>query len=187
MRTKSEPVHHAGETELAPQPAPRTEWERILLPVDFSNESRVALRIAVSLAADPEDRITLLHVVQKPSWMNGLDEVPNLKTDQAVVAEAEARLESWVRQQTSPDLHIETLVRIGDVAEEIVHVADHRDCDLIVLTEDPRGRFAGALFGSVSAAVRRNAKCSVVTIGPVKRERIPARAAGAPAMKAATR
>ena len=40
------------------------------MPVDFSKHSREALKLAVSLAADPEDRITLLHIVAPESVLH---------------------------------------------------------------------------------------------------------------------
>jgi nucleotide-binding universal stress UspA family protein len=60
-----------AERELAAsRPAPKTQWERILVPIDFSEASREALKLAVMLAADPEDRITLVHVVEEDFWLH---------------------------------------------------------------------------------------------------------------------
>ena len=65
-----------AERELAAsRPTTKTQWERILVPIDFSDNSREALKLAVTLAADPEDRITLLHMVEVESWLQRGNEV----------------------------------------------------------------------------------------------------------------
>ena len=57
-----------AERELAAsRPSPRTVWQHLLVPVDFTEGSREALKLAVSLAADPEDRITLLRTTVSTS------------------------------------------------------------------------------------------------------------------------
>ena len=165
-----------AERELAAsRPAPKTQWERILVPIDFSDNSREALKLAVTLAADPEDRITLLHVVEQDSWLQRGNEVMMTltKEDAEIQFEAERRLERWAAQEAGPDIKVETVVRTGKVSREILHVAESRDCDVIVVATEPRNWLDRLSSGSVTRQFQRNATCAVIGIRPVRRTTRP--------------
>jgi nucleotide-binding universal stress UspA family protein len=158
-----------AERELAAsRPAPKTEWERILVPIDFSENSREALKLAVSLAADPEDRITLLHVVEpEHPFQRGNEVMMTLSKGEAEIRyEAERRLERWAAQEAGPDIEIATVVRFGKVTDEILALAETRDCDIIVLATEPAGWMKRLFSGSVTAQLQRRAKCAVINIRP---------------------
>jgi nucleotide-binding universal stress UspA family protein len=69
--------------------------------------------------------------------------------------EAEAGLEG---------VPVESVVRFGDPAEEIVREADAFDADLIAVTTDDRGWF-GHLFGGVADRVFHKADVPVLMLG----------------------
>jgi len=152
----------------ASQPTPITQWERILVPIDFSDNSREALKLAVTLAADPEDRITLLHVVEAESWLQRGNAVMMTlsKSDEERKYEAERRLQRWAAQESGPDIKVETVVRTGKVHREILHVAESRDCDVIVLATQPKSWLKRTVLGSVSRQLQRKAPCAVICMRP---------------------
>ena len=158
-----------GERVLATsRPTPKTQWERLLVPVDFTEGSREALKLAVSLAADPEDRITLLHVVAPESLLHRGNAVMMTlsKSDLELQAEAETRLHRWAEQEAGPDIEVETVVRVGAIHREILRVAETRDCDVIVLATQAKNWFEGLFLGSVTKKLQRKAPCAVITIRP---------------------
>lgn len=158
-----------AERELAAsRPAPKTQWERILVPIDFSDNSREALKLAVTLAADPEDRITLLHVVEEDSWLHRGNAVMMTMSRSAaeLQCESEQRLERWAQQEAGPDIQVETVVRTGKVYREILRVAESRDCDVIVLATQPKSWLERTVLGSVSRQLERKAACAVIRIRP---------------------
>ena len=158
-----------AERELAAsRPAPKTQWERILVPIDFSENSREALKLAVSLAADPEDRITLLHVVEPEHPLQRGNEVMMTlsKGDAEIRLEAERRLERWAAQEAGPDIEVATVVRFGKVTDEILTEAESRDCDLIVLAAEPPGWLKRLFTRGVTAQLQRRAACAVINIRP---------------------
>ena len=160
----------------ATRPSPRTVWQRLLVPVDFTEGSREALKLAVSLAADPEDRITLLHVIAPESLLHRGNAVMMTlsRTDAELQAEAETRLRRWAEQEGGPDLEIETVVRTGPVHREILHVAETHSCDVIVLATQAKNWFQKLFPGSLTRRLVRTAPCAVITIRPPKsRETIP--------------
>ena len=158
-----------AERELgASRPSPWTVWQRLLVPVDFTEGSREALKLAVSLAADPEDRITLLHVIAPESVLHRGNAVMMTlsKTEAELQAEAETRLRRWADQEAGPDIKVETVVRRGPVHREILHVAETRSCDVIVLATETKNWFQRLFLGSVTRRLVRNAPCAVITIRP---------------------
>ena len=160
----------------ATRPSPRTVWQRLLVPVDFTEGSREALKLAVSLAADPEDRITLLHVIAPESLLHRGNAVMMTlsRTDAELQAEAETRLRRWAEQEAGPDIEIETVVRTGPVHREILHVAETHSCDVIVLATQAKNWFQKLFLGSLTRRLVRTAPCAVITIRPPKsRETIP--------------
>ncbi len=54
---------------------------------------------------------------------------------------------------------IKTFVRSGNVAEEIIKVAQENDADLIVMGHDRQGRLESLIKSSVAEAVERNSPC----------------------------
>ncbi len=158
-----------AERELAAsRPSPWTVWQRLLVPVDFTEGSREALKLAVSLAADPEDRITLLHVIAPESVLHRGNAVMMTlsKTEAELQAEAETRLRRWADQEAGPDIKVETVVRRGPVHREILHVAKTRSCDVIVLATEAKNWLQRLFLGSVTRRLVRNAPCGVITIRP---------------------
>lgn len=158
-----------AERELAAsRPAPKTQWERILVPIDFSVNSREALKLAVTLAADPEDRITLLHVIESEHPLQRGNEVMlTLSKNEAEIRfEAERRLERWAAQEAGPDIEVECVVRTGKVTDAILALVERRDCDLIVLATEPKSWLKRLGSRSVTAQLQRRAPCAVLNIRP---------------------
>lgn len=166
-----------AERELAAsRPSPRTVWQHLLVPVDFTEGSREALKLAVSLAADPEDRITLLHVIAaEPALRRGNAVMMTLsKSDAELQAEAETRLRRWAAQEAGPDIEVRTVVRTGHVHREILQVAESRSCDVIVLASQAKNWFQRLFLGSLTRRLARTAPCAVITIRPARpRDTIP--------------
>ena len=166
-----------AERELAAsRPSPRTVWQHLLVPVDFTEGSREALKLAVSLAADPEDRITLLHVIAPESVLHRGNAVMMTlsKSDEELQAEAETRLRRWAAQEAGPDMEVRTVVRTGRVDREILQVAETRSCDVIVLATQAKNWFQRLFLGSHTRRLARTAPCAVITIRPAKpRDAIP--------------
>ncbi len=164
----------------ASRPTPITQWKRLLVPIDFTEGSREALKLAVSLTADPEDRITLLHVVAPESFLQRGNAVMMTlsKSDAELQAEAENRLCRWAEREAGPDIEVETVVRVGAIHREILRVAETRECDVIVLATQAKNWIERLFPGSVTKKLQRKAPCALITIRPPvarRRESTPAK------------
>jgi nucleotide-binding universal stress UspA family protein len=142
--------------------------KRILVPIDFSHNSDVALQYAVELAQPLGASVHLLHVVENPlaagMWSSSVytSEVPGLQVD--VVRDAEHRLEQMIPTIAGVRYGLEHTVRIGPAAETIVDFASDELADLIVMGTHGRTGLGHALIGSVAEQVVRRAPCPVLTL-----------------------
>ncbi len=116
-------------------------FRAILHPTDFSEVSRPALVIARSLARDHRAKLVVLHVAQ-------VDVIPGTVPVTMGVTGYDEPLEEIRREMDGPDLAspVETLLRDGPAAPEILRVAEELGCDLIAMGTHGRsgvGRAAG--------------------------------------------
>lgn len=138
----------------------------ILAPVDFSAHSEFGLRAAADLARRFSADLHLVHVIDIPiiPEIYGPVAAPAVDAKRAA-AQAGERL-AELATQIAPDLEVQTQVRVGGAAHEILAAAEERGADLIVL---PTHGFSGLdrlLMGSVTEAVLRRAECPVLTLKP---------------------
>jgi universal stress protein A len=147
-------------------------WQRILVGVDFSPESDAAIRTAFTFARAFDAVITLLHVHELPTMMNGIVPGADRATDAKLLhAAAEAQLASLRGRLRESDpraleggITIETAVEGGVPAEVILERARSGAFDLVVMGTHGRTRLQRLLVGSVAEAVIRDAPCPVVTV-----------------------
>ena len=128
--------------------------KRILVPLDRSEHSEAILPIVADLARSSGASVRLMNVAGIPEQKFGdygrvvayesqeVERITYSRLD--YLREAEARLEG---------VPVESVVRFGDPADEIVHEAEVFGADLVAVTAPRRGWF-GRLFGSVAGALR---------------------------------
>lgn len=114
------------------------------------------------------DRTTLVHVVEEDFWLQRGNAVmmTMARSTEELQHDAGTRLQRWAALEAGPDIKVETVVRTGKVDREILHVAEARDCDVIVLAAEPKGWLDRLVLGSVSRQLQRKARCAVISIRP---------------------
>jgi nucleotide-binding universal stress UspA family protein len=135
-------------------------FRSIVCSVDFSPPSLAALRRALSLAAEADARLTLLHVlapVDHPmrvplGWFLQEGELR-----QRLHAALPAQAGDWCRPSE--------VVARGEVHKETLRVAQSCAADLIVMGVHGRNTLDVRLFGSNTVRVVRTADCPVLTVG----------------------
>jgi nucleotide-binding universal stress UspA family protein len=143
------------------------EIRRILCPIDFSDYSRRALDHAIAIARWYESKITAVHVFSPaPATVYG----PGPVVFEPVVLtgvdreELIAATKRFVEAESAPGIPIETIVREGNIAKEILAQAADSDADLLVIGTHGRSGFERLLLGSVTEKVLRRAACPVLTV-----------------------
>lgn len=143
----------------------RMSFANILCPVDFSEPSRRALHVAMSLARERRGAVTILHVVdvQTPT-----SEIPTLEPElyARLMAAAESALADWQADATRvcPGVAVTIAISTGHTWERIVGFARDRKPDLVVMGTHGRTGAANVPLGSVAERVTRYAPCSVLIV-----------------------
>jgi nucleotide-binding universal stress UspA family protein len=143
-------------------------WQRILVPVDFSETSQSAVRQAVDLAASFRSSLILLHVGDRAA-ADVATEFP-LGLEASLLDAERERLLKVLTPAEQAQLHPEFVIVAGSPAHEIVRCADEREVDLIVMGTHGRSGVSHMLIGSVAERVIRSAPCPVLVVrnsGPV--------------------
>ncbi len=118
--------------------------DRVLLPIDFSEQSMMMFDCALDLRALGSKRITLLHV--KPRG-------------QKLLIDEKKKLESLVDRLHDAGFDASSVIREGDPSSIILEEADSEHVDLITMASAGKGKASELLVGSVSMAViRRSSK-----------------------------
>ncbi len=130
-------------------------FQRVLIPVDFSEHSKRMLRDCMELfdGADGQE-FHFLYVWHPPAF--GFDGDP--------VAALEAQLGDVVDTfQPSGEFRVVTAVRTGHPATTIVDYAERHECDLIALATHGHTGAKRLVLGSTAENVVRYAPCHVLT------------------------
>lgn len=137
----------------------------VLCPTDFSEPSLEALKIARDLASQVGAGLLLVHVVPVlpalPNDPNYVLKIPEY--ERLLHKDADEKLSQLVREKTQGAI-ARTIVGHGDVANEIVRIAEVEKADLIVIATHGTTGWRRLIFGSVAEKVVRLARCPVLTI-----------------------
>lgn len=137
-------------------------YRNILVAVDGSKESDLALDAAIDLALGSNARLTLLHVSPRAPGSLGVT-----AAGAAVAAELPEYHEKVLHEavdKVPKNLPITTLLLDGHPAQTIVKAAREHDHDLIVIGSRGRGRASAAILGSVSHEVLHEAEVPVLVV-----------------------
>lgn len=120
---------------------------RILIPITRSPLREPALRLGAQIAARAGDPPTLLTVIR----------------DESRRAEGEAILESG-QQVLGPEIsQVQSVIRVGHAAEQILSEAEHGQYELIIIGErEKEGLVTRFVLGSTSGRVAEHAPCPVM-------------------------
>jgi nucleotide-binding universal stress UspA family protein len=154
------------------------EIKKILYATDLSKNARYAFGYAASLANRYGAGITLLHTLEDSPSSNSL--VVNIigaekwnelreKSEEKVIETIKERLEKFCADvsaelPTCPFITDEIIVKAGNPTEEVLHQANTKDFDMVVMGCHGAGALANAMLGSTSRRVLRRCKKPVLIV-----------------------
>jgi nucleotide-binding universal stress UspA family protein len=115
-------------------------FTKLLVPLEGTAQSAVALPLARTMARATGATLTLLRVVSAPE-------------DEQAIVQARANIRRIAEELAASGLIVNAVVRTGDAAEEIIEQVRARDIDLIVMRTHGRAGVARAVLGSVAERV----------------------------------
>lgn len=133
-------------------------FTRILVPIDFSAPSEVALSYGRALAHQFYASLHLIHVAENPFLRASV-------ADRRSIEDAPAR---WLQERLSDADHqrgaVINVQQSDEPAKEILEYAKSAGIDLIIMGTHGRTGLARVVLGSVAEAVVRGAPCPVLTV-----------------------
>lgn len=148
-----------------------TTIKKVLVPIDFSDYSKSALRYAVNFAKSFNAEILLIYVVEPiiypPDFSMGQIAMPTINTDWDNRAKEE--LDKLAKNEITNNGNVKTIIKTGKPFAEIIETAKEEDIDLIIIATHGHSGVEYILFGSTAEKVVRKAPCPVLTLRePIK-------------------
>ncbi|MDF1611540.1 universal stress protein [Stygiobacter electus] len=144
--------------------------KNILVPIDFSDYSKNALKYAVEFAKTFTAKLYLIYVVEPmiypADFSMGQIAIPS--TDIDIQSRAEEEFKK-LTNEIDKSLQVETIIKTGKPFVEINETALEKDIDLIIIATHGHTGVEHLLFGSTAEKVVRKAPCPVLTLRePIK-------------------
>ncbi len=141
----------------------------VLVPVDFSPPSSLAVNYGIALARKFRAKLTLLHVVESPAALIYALPVGAEKIEKQRYDRAESMLSALVGPEDEDDLDVRYLVKPGEIGEQIDLAVREHEADIVVMGTHGRGFFGRLFIGSVTQSMLRKLAVPVLTISRVSR------------------
>jgi nucleotide-binding universal stress UspA family protein len=142
------------------------EFKKVLVPVDFSENSKKILEAAGYLSGVCKAQLHAVFVVQSFDDYSGffVPHMPIAKFEEEMVQAANEKMDNFLKGHND----IESTVLVGDVADEIIQYAQDSGMDMIIMGTHGYKGLEKIMFGSVAEKVVRSSPCPVLTINPYK-------------------
>lgn len=161
----------SGELNQLSKTIPPLNLKTVLVPTDFSENSKKALIYAVRLAQRNDSSLILFHAVEllefvqqwPPDVYAGSNEA-EMRLFEDATRRCEESLLRLSRELQGSNVKIETLQRLGRPYEEIIKIARERVVDLIIIGTHGFTGLKHFLLGSTTERVVRISPCPVLVV-----------------------
>ena len=133
----------------------------ILVPLDGSGDSQKALLQACDLAKNYQANLILVYVVEKSHSLNLLDRKEYLEILRKFGNKVLIKGKQTAKNQ---GIDVTTIMKEGNISNEIVKLAKNKKCNLIIVGSKGLGATARFLLGSISNKLANNSPCSVLIV-----------------------
>ena len=143
----------------------------ILVPIDFSDYSKNALKYAAKFALQFKAKMYLVYVVEPMIYPAdfSMGQVAIPSTDIDLQKRGDEELKNLAKNYIDSSLEVETIIKTGKPFVEIHETALEKDIDLIIMATHGHTGVEHLLFGSTAEKVVRKSPCPVLTLRePIK-------------------
>ncbi|MFI5164029.1 MAG: universal stress protein [Bacteroidia bacterium] len=139
----------------------KTVKSKIVVPIDFSEQSLIALGQSYNLAREYDAEIFLLHVMED----GGLAKFLTTKNLKDMKKDIQKRLDKLAEDTFKKSkIPVETMIAKGKVYEKIIEVAEMVGALMIIMGSSSKKKIKVRFIGSNALRVVREATCPVITI-----------------------
>jgi nucleotide-binding universal stress UspA family protein len=146
-------------------------FQRVLVPVDFSNHADTALRYGRELAATWNAELDIIHILERPQYSEM--QYPQPVNEADLRAYAEDRMKALLETHSDSEVKIRSRIVAGYAADEIVSEADRLDGTLVVMPSHGLRGMERLLLGSVTERVLRRAQSPVMVLRAAGQRPVP--------------
>ena len=143
-----------------------SEIKTILIPIDFSEKSKNALKVAAKMAVRHEAKLIVAHVVHTYYLIDrGGKQVIGSQTVQETVDRTTAKLNKLkTNLQENYNLEIETRICTQNIVDSVNDLIAKEHVDLVILGTSGKQKMKQFILGSSSYNILLHANCSVLLI-----------------------
>lgn len=148
------------------------DLNRILVPIDFSDHSRKALRYAIPFAEQFGATVDLVYVVEPTVYPADFSfgQVGFPAIEDELRKRGAEELDELVEKEIGKRVKARRAVRTGKAFYEILLYAREEKIDLIIIATHGHTGIEHVLFGSTAEKVVRKAPCPVLVVRSGERE-----------------
>lgn len=136
-------------------------YRHILIPLENSRYDKIILDHIRPLARIRGAKLTLIHVAD--GWVARHYERLNLRESEEI-REDRAYLAKVAEQLRSEGLDVDTVLAMGEPADEILRVIDECGCDLVAMSTHGHRFISDILYGSTAHKVRHHTTVPVLLL-----------------------
>ena len=152
--------------------------KKILVPVDFSDNSKKALRYAIPFAQQFNASLILVYIVEPTIYPSdfGFGQVGFPDVEKELHEKAIGEMSSLIESLVPTTVKTQTMVGSGIPFVEITQYAKVEEVDIIIVATHGRTGVEHILFGSTAEKIIRKAPCPVLVVRSEEHDFIDERA-----------
>lgn len=143
------------------------EGGSILVPVDGSKASSLALSYAADLAKRYSAKVRIVYVIPSPAFMfcqDTFEELTIVDIEEELERSGQALLNKYSEEAEALGVKVTTTLLKGHPGRQIVQYAKTEGFNLIVMGSRGLSAVSRFLLGSVSSYVTNHAECPVIIV-----------------------
>ena len=138
--------------------------EKVLVPVDLSPPSRIAVNYGVALARKLRSKLFLLHVVEPAKAFIHKFPEEGSKAEREEREQATRLLAALVAPEDQDDLDLAVIIKSGEVGDQICSTIRETGADFVVMGTHGRSTLRRWFIGSVTEGLLRKVGVPILTV-----------------------
>ncbi len=141
----------------------------IIVPIDFSKQSEIALKVAATLALKSKAELFVLHMLELSPAIMANTEYVSQQHIVHLLKLTEKRFADFLKKEYLKDIKVTPIIKHYKVFSEVNDVADKHEVDLIVMGSNGADGLEEIFIGSNTERVVRSSEIPVLVVkGDVK-------------------
>lgn len=138
--------------------------DKILVPVDFSEPSKVAVRYGLSMALQFKSRLVLAHIVPTSTALIYTFPAESYAFEKEQARSAKSMLPALVPEELRDRVNLQTIVKVGEVRSELLATIKDEGISLVVMGAHGRNVLDRLLLGSLTERMLRKLPVPILTV-----------------------